>query len=255
MSTLPSNLLQQTANALKAKTPTLQSKDLGSATAAVTNNNSQQNNQAVKVTLSQEAKAILQYVSATHQSGDSSKASVKLLDDIMTGVSQQLTLAPQAGPDGAQKIQQAGAAFFNEVAAVAKQANGQPLNQAQINQIAKADDSFHKIVDGVQGNSPASGDGAKIAGQIVAKNGDSGEADGGEGSGDGKPETKEGAIAAQAAAGGGASGTKKSKKYNPDDLNKDGKVSTMEKQIAHTRKAAEEVQTGSDIKPDGKDAG
>ena len=149
-----------------------------------------------------------------------------LLNEIFRGVKEQLAVAYEAGPAGQEKIAKAAEAFNKELAAIEKEAGAQPLNEQQIERLAKADDAFHQVVDEVHGNNTevAAGEGttgensagAAVAGGQVAS-----------GSGGGSP---------------GASGAKKAS-FHPDDTNKDGKLSVQERLQAKAKEAYTQVAT------------
>lgn len=141
----PSNLSQTSLLALQSKNNS-ENKQLHSIPT--------QGNNATKpsviVSLSSDALSLSK--NASNINNQNQGDSADLLKDIFRGVKEQLAYASEAGTQGAANIQEAGKQFQKELDSINKEANGKPLNDQQIERLAKADDSFHKVVDTAYGN-------------------------------------------------------------------------------------------------------
>ncbi|WP_261844483.1 hypothetical protein [Aliamphritea ceti] len=173
---------------------------------------------SVQLTLSREALKL----SEQSGSGSNQYSDKELLNDIFNGVKEQLSAASEAGTAGAKEITDAGKEFNRIATEIEKEANGQPLNDKQIERLAKADDAFHSVVDKVYGNPPQGS-----SAQGAAMSGGSGGGSGGGGGG------------ADAISGSSTGSSKKKSAYNPMDINKDGKVSAQERMKALMKQSAE----------------
>lgn len=149
-----------------------------------------------------------------------------LLNEIFRGVKEQLEVAYEAGPAGQEKIAKAAEAFNKELAAIEKEAGAQPLNEQQIERLAKADDDFHQVVDEVHGNNS----------EVAAAAGTTGENSSGATAAGGQAASGE-------SAGSGGSGSAKKASLHPDDTNKDGKLSVQERLQAKAKEAYTQVAT------------
>lgn len=166
---------------------------------------------SLKVTLSNQAQELSKVSKVEGVKGRDSETRT-FLEDVFRGVKEQLSSAPEAGKNGASAITKAGEAFEKQLQEIISQIKGGVLSDSQVEQIAKADDKFHQVVDKSYG---------RDVNVINAGGGQSGNALNGSN-----------AIASNSGGAqvdtGGTQGSSKSRKNLPNDLNKDGKVSASE---------------------------